>query len=125
MIIGSLFILCFYMIINADLTSKIDDLCDETEEDIRQSKANNHEVKRLQLKEKIILAWKLLRFGYRCLIVFWSRVPTTYELEHRQIASMCRVVEDGREMMDAMQNAANINMDGNDIILNRQHSKAE
>jgi hypothetical protein len=105
---GSLAFVGGYLLYNADLTSRIDDMCDETEEKIRRvlsgeqgAEGGEEEVKRVKLKEKIIQAWKLMRRAHRCLVVFWSRVPTRFELEHRQMASMCCVVDDGREMMDA------------------------
>lgn len=107
---GSFAFVGCYMLINADLTGRIDDLCEETEEQIRQALSGDgvpndgaavEEVKRVKLKEKIIQAWKLMRRAHHCLMVFWSRVPTRFELEHRQMAGMCCVVDDGREMMDA------------------------
>lgn len=107
---GSVGLITFYLLVNADLTGRIDDLCEEEEERIRESLAENSDNKRLKLKEKIIQAWKVLRILHHCIIVFWSRVPTRFELEHRAMAALCRVVEEGREMMDASQHAASMEL---------------
>lgn len=113
---GSMILVVSYLVHNAGLTNEIDALIVEAEEDIRRTMsmssadATQGTTARAKaaatLKERAILWWKRMQLGYHCLCVFWSRVPTRYDVEHRHMAGKAAVVEDGREMMDAAQFAA-------------------
>ena len=86
------------------ISNQIDGIVVETEE--IEEGDDEAVINYRNVKEILVAIWKLLQKMYRYFLVFWSRVPTRNELEHRHMASLCRVVEDGREMMDAAQFAS-------------------
>ena len=99
---GSTALIVYYLIDNAEFASKMDSIIHDTEEDEEEAEQQANKTKK-NIRDKIIYIWQQGRKAYVAWNIFWSRVPTKYELEHRQMASLCCVVEDGREMMDAAQ----------------------
>lgn len=106
-ILGSFILIASYLLNNAALTTRIDTIVDEVEENILREETEGEDtptaVAAVTLKEVLITSWKRCQYVHHMLSVFWSRVPTRFTVEHRLIAARSCVVEDGREMMDAAQ----------------------
>lgn len=65
----------------------------------RLSKLSSEDSRAMEAVGKISAIFQMLE-------VFWSRVPDRIEMEHRRIAQSRIVVENGQEMMNAEQHAA-------------------
>jgi len=104
--LGSFVLTATYLLNNVALTTRIDNILDEVEDDILNEDDEQNTpraVATVTLKEMLITSWKRCQYVHHMLSVFWSRVPTRFTVEHRLIAARSCVVEDGREMMDAAQ----------------------
>lgn len=83
---GTAVAVLLYAALNVAFSNRIDMILTDVEENLLQEiqgEETSSEKKIVVLKTRIIAVWKVLQKAYRAVQIFWSRVPTRLDLEHR------------------------------------------